>query len=119
MLFSKLELCFLSFPMLRQKVEFFIEPDIKKLLNCNIFANSLNLTERKAWNVFRSVITRFLENKKHKKYGANLRNLVNMYKEMGYEMPLKLHFLDLQLDVFKENLGDVSKEHGECFHQDI
>ena len=33
-------------------------------------------------------------------------------------MPLKMHFLDSRLDFFAENLGAVSDEHGERFHQD-
>jgi hypothetical protein len=34
-------------------------------------------------------------------------------------MSTKLHFLHAHLDYFPENLGDVSDEHGERFHQDI
>jgi hypothetical protein len=34
-------------------------------------------------------------------------------------MSLKVHFLDSHLDLFPENLGAVSDEHGERFHQDI
>jgi len=34
-------------------------------------------------------------------------------------MPLKIHFLDYHLDFFPDNLGAVSDEHGERFHQDI
>src|SRR5215469_12615375 len=32
---------------------------------------------------------------------------------------LKLHMLHSHLDFFRENLGAVSEEHGERFHQDI
>ena len=32
-------------------------------------------------------------------------------------MSLKIHFLHSHLDFFPENLGDVSDEHGERFHQ--
>ena len=38
---------------------------------------------------------------------------------MGCNMSLKLHFLHSHLYFFPENLGDVSDEHGERFHQDI
>ena len=38
---------------------------------------------------------------------------------MGCRMSVKLHFLRSHLDVFQENLGDFSEEHGERFHQDI
>lgn len=34
-------------------------------------------------------------------------------------MSLKIHFLDSHLDFFPENLGDVSDEHGERFHQQL
>lgn len=34
-------------------------------------------------------------------------------------MSLKIHFLDSHLDFFPENLGAISDEHGERFHQDI
>jgi hypothetical protein len=34
-------------------------------------------------------------------------------------MSLNVHFLDSQLDFFPENLGAVSDEHRERFHQDI
>ncbi|GBM11290.1 hypothetical protein AVEN_13538-1 [Araneus ventricosus] len=34
-------------------------------------------------------------------------------------MSLKVHFLDLHLDYFPENLGAVSEEQGERFYQDI
>jgi hypothetical protein len=41
------------------------------------------------------------------------------YKAMGCNMSLKVHFLDSHLDFFPENLGAVSDEHRERFHQDI
>jgi len=34
-------------------------------------------------------------------------------------MSIKLHFLFNHLEYFPKNLGDVSDEHGERFHQDI
>ena len=34
-------------------------------------------------------------------------------------MSIQLHFLHSHLDRFHENLGDVSDEQGERFHQDI
>ena len=30
-----------------------------------------------------------------------------------------LHYLHSHLEFFRPNLGDVSEEHGKCFHQDI
>jgi hypothetical protein len=34
-------------------------------------------------------------------------------------MSLKFHFLHFHLDYFPENLGDLSEEQGERFHQDV
>lgn len=34
-------------------------------------------------------------------------------------MSLKIHFLDSHLNFFPENLGAVSDEHGERFHQEL
>jgi len=34
-------------------------------------------------------------------------------------MSLKIHVLGSHLNFFPENLGEVSGEHGERFHQDI
>ena len=36
---------------------------------------------------------------------------------MQYES--EIHFLESHIDFFPENLGEVSDEHGEIFHQDI
>ena len=34
-------------------------------------------------------------------------------------MSLKIHFLESHLEIFPENLSEVSDEHGERFRQDI
>ena len=34
-------------------------------------------------------------------------------------MSLILHFFLSHLNVFRENMGDINKKHGERFHQDI
>ncbi|GBM69972.1 hypothetical protein AVEN_207358-1 [Araneus ventricosus] len=38
---------------------------------------------------------------------------------MGRNMSLKIHFLHSHLEFYPENLGSVSDEHGEQFHQAI
>ncbi|GBN89307.1 hypothetical protein AVEN_99336-1 [Araneus ventricosus] len=40
-------------------------------------------------------------------------------KILGCGMSLEVHFLDSHMDCFPENLGAVSEEQGERFHQDI
>ena len=41
------------------------------------------------------------------------------YKAVGCNMSLKVLVLDSYLELFPENLGTVSYEHGEQFHPDI
>jgi hypothetical protein len=45
--------------------------------------------------------------------------MLENYKVLGCKMSLKLHFLFSHFDQFPENLGAVSEEKGERFHQDI
>lgn len=45
--------------------------------------------------------------------------MLNLYQALGCLMSLKVHFLHSHLDYFPENLGDVSEDQGERFHQDI
>ena len=46
-------------------------------------------------------------------------NLLRNYNIMGCKISLKVDFLHSHLSFFYENLGAVSDEHGERFHQDI
>ena len=48
-----------------------------------------------------------------------MQDLLTSYIGMGCNMSLKIHFLESHLDFLPENLGEVSDEHGERFHQDI
>ena len=48
-----------------------------------------------------------------------IENLLKAYKEMGCRILLKIQFLLSHLDFFPPNLGTISDEQGERFHQDI
>jgi hypothetical protein len=48
-----------------------------------------------------------------------VRNMLDKFKLLGCKMSLKLHFLASYLDYFPPNLGAVSEEQGERFHQDL
>ena len=52
-------------------------------------------------------------------YQNVVQDLLTLYKAVGCNMSLKIHFLESHLDFFPENLGKVSDKHGERFHQDI
>jgi hypothetical protein len=67
----------------------------------------------------KNVTKSFLGNHKAENYHETVSDLLTAYKPMGCNMSLKVHFLDSHLDFYPENLGAVSDEHGERFHQDI
>jgi len=107
----------LSYAKVKEGV--FIGPQIKKIMADEHFQDILSATEKDAWVAFKSVVTNFLGNKKCAEYVNVVQNCINAYKHLGCNMSLKLHLLDSHLDFFPENLGAVSDEHGERFHQDI
>ena len=41
------------------------------------------------------------------------------FKNLGYYMSIKIHYLFSHIDRFPENLGAMSDQQGERFHQDI
>lgn len=46
-------------------------------------------------------------------------NMLEKFRFLGCSMSVKIHFLHSHLDFFPENLGAVSEEQGERFHQDV
>jgi hypothetical protein len=60
-----------------------------------------------------------LGNHKAENYYDIVSDLFTAYNAMGSNMSLKVHFLDSHLNYFTENLGAVSDQYGERFHQDI
>ncbi|GBM47853.1 hypothetical protein AVEN_91839-1 [Araneus ventricosus] len=83
------------------------------------FETKRETNERKAWESFRRVITGFLRNKKDPKYKSIVEETIKNFGILGCSMSLKVHFLDSHLENFPENLGAVSEEQVEIFHQDI
>ena len=79
----------------------------------------LNNIELKAWKSFKDVVHGFLGNNKAQNSELLVQNLLLNYKNLGCRMSLKIHFLHSHLDFFPPNLGTVSDEQGERFHQDI
>ena len=83
------------------------------------FNEDLNETERNAWLSFKRICKDFLGNQKAANYQDVAQDLWTSYKAMGCNMRLIIHFLESHFDFFPENLGEVSDEHSERFHQDI
>lgn len=97
----------------------FVGPQIKKLMNDSNFDKTLEVLEKTAWKCFKNVVNGFLGNRKADNYEELISKMLDSYHRMGCRQSLKIHLLDSHLDFFPENLGDVSDEQGERFHQDI
>lgn len=97
----------------------FVGPQIRQLMKDEIFKEKLSDLEKSAWESFMKVTSNFLGNHRSKNYKSIIKKLLTTYKALGCNMSLKIHFLHSHLDFFPKNLGAVSDEHGERFHQDI
>ncbi|KAJ8716001.1 hypothetical protein PYW08_013286 [Mythimna loreyi] len=97
----------------------FVGPQIRKLMKDTDFEKTLNDNELNAWNSLKCIIKQFLGNIKSENYEQIVTDLLKNYQKMGCRMSLKIHFLHSHLDFFPQNLGAVSDEQGERFHQDI
>ncbi|UYV66602.1 hypothetical protein LAZ67_4002268 [Cordylochernes scorpioides] len=119
----------IGFAYLKQKISsiseakikegIFVGPQIRELQQDGNFQNSLNEVEAAAWNSFRNVCKNFLGSVKVENYRDIVNDLLLSYKALGCNMSLKIHFLHSHLDFFPDNLGAVSDEYCERFHQDI
>ncbi|UYV76524.1 hypothetical protein LAZ67_14000956 [Cordylochernes scorpioides] len=117
--FAYLKQKFSSISEAKIKEGIFVGPQIRELQQDGNFQNSLNEVEAAAWNSFRNVYKNFLGSVKVENYRDIVNDLLLSYKALGCNMSLKIHFLHSHLDFFPDNLGAVSDEHGERFHQAI
>jgi hypothetical protein len=111
-----------KFPLISEakiKEGIFVGPQIRELMSDQAFDQVLNDNELAAWISLKEVILNFLGNNRARNYGELVDKMLEAYKRMKCNMSLKIHFLHSHLDFFPSNLGDVSDEHGERFHQDV
>lgn len=94
-------------------------PDIRKLMKSEKFNELLLPTERNAWNGIKDVVQNFLGNKRAPNYRDIVQKTLAAFEKMNVHMSLKIHLLKEHLEFYRENLGKVSDEHGERFHQQI
>ena len=97
----------------------FVGPQIRTLCKEKDFQNTMTNVEKNAWVSFKEVIDKFLGNYKDENYENIVQNMLQHFRRLGCNMSLKVHFLFSHLNYFPENLGAVSEEQGERFHQDI
>ena len=101
------------------KAGIFVGPQIRQLLRDPKFEALQNIVERNAWTSFKNVVENFLGNRKAENYKELVQTMLANYKSLGCRMSIKMHFLDSHLEYFPKNLGALSEEQGERFHQDI
>ena len=94
-------------------------PQIRQLMGDQKFCGSMNEVELAAWLSFVEVVKNFLGNDRVDNYKEIVNNMLGNFRTLGIHMSIKVHFLHNHLNRFPENLGDVSDEQGERFHQDI
>ena len=79
----------------------------------------MTAVEKRPLEAFVSVVKNILGNDKAENDKDVVETILQSYYHLGYNMSIKVHFLNSHLDEFPANLGDVSEEHGERFHQDL
>lgn len=94
-------------------------PDIRKLTASDRFQTLLEPLQREAWVNIKLVITNFLGNYRAPNYADIVKNMLNSFERLNIRMSPKVHFMHQHLDFFKDNLGKISDEHGERFHQQV
>jgi hypothetical protein len=68
---------------------------------------------------FKEVIAKFLGIYKDSIYKQVVEKMLEKFIALGCAMSLNVHFLNAHLDYFPENVGAISEQQGERFHQDI
>ena len=101
------------------KAGMFDGTQIRKIMRDSGFVKSMTVVESAAWISFSLVVKNFLGNTKADNYKEVVKDMLFNFKNLGMKMSIKVHYLFCHLDRFPENLGDLSKEQGERFHQDI
>ena len=104
--------------MEKKKAGIFDGPRIRQLIRDPEFENSMNEGEQEAWKAFVLVVKNFLGNNKARNYAEHVHNMLTAFRNLGCNMRIKMHYLFSHMDRFPENLGPMSDEQGERFHQD-
>jgi hypothetical protein len=100
------------------KAGIFIGPEIRKLIRDSLFRLELTEQEQTAWDAFVLVVHNFLGKHRADNYVDLVDNLI-AYQHLSCRMSLKMHLLHSNLTFFPSNMGAVSDEHSERFHQEM
>ena len=105
--------------MEKLKVGIFDYPQIRELMKDPMFDEARSEAELSDRQSLKSVVTNFLGNHRSAEYKKEIEELLKSFYQFSAWMSIKLHFLQLHLDYFPKNFGDLSEEQGEHFHQNI
>lgn len=95
-------------------------PQIRRLMQTQLFAECMDLPELRAWNQFKSVCDNFLGNYRSPDAEVLVKELISTFEAIGANMSLKLHLLASHYAEFGTgSLGAKGDEQGERHHQDI
>ena len=100
------------------KAGIFDGPQIRKLKDL-AFVSHMPVVESAAWCSYDSVAKQFLGKKRADYHQDTVKQILTNFQTLGAKMSIKLHLLFSHLGRFPDNLGGVSEEQGERFHQAI
>ena len=101
------------------KAGVFDGPQIRQVIRDRNLQESMNRTELEAWSSFVLVVKNFLGNNKALNYADLVSNVLIAFKNLRCNISIRMHYLFSHMDRFPENLGSMSDEQGERFHQGI
>lgn len=93
--------------------------DIKKMFKSEKFYSLLSPFEKEAFTNIKTVCDNFLGNHRVENYRELVYNMLQSFRRLNIHMSHKIHYLHQHLDFFRDNLGKISDEHGERFHQQL
>ena len=94
-------------------------PQIRTLISDPTFVLHMTVVESAGWCPYVSVVKEFWGKTKADCYQDIVKQMLTNVQALGARMSIKVHYLFSRLGRFPENLGEVSKEQSERFHQAI
>ena len=101
------------------RAEIFDGPQIRTLIRDPAFVLHMTVVESAAWCSYVSVVKEFLGKTKADCYQDIAKQMLTNFQAVGARMSIKIRYIFSHLGRFPENLGEVSEEQGERFHQAI
>ena len=94
-------------------------PQMRTPIRNPAFVLHMTVVESASWCSCVSVVKEFLGKTKADCYQDIVKQMLTNFQALGAKMSIKIHYLFSHLGRFPENLGEVSEEQGERFHQAI